>query len=154
MWLRAQAVPKPCPDAQAREQGARKVWLSDVFATAKSPPLAKRGLQKKDWEYAVFMAVIHGLCLLAPFTFSWQMVGLFFVSYFITGADCLLSSTPAAPNKLMSDISRLGPVGPVQRSMSCCGGTRCKFCWVKQWMTQKGLDHTCGLYGFAHSLMP
>ena len=89
MWLRAQAVPKPCPDAQAREEGARKVWLSDVFATAKSPPLAKRGLQKKDWEYAVFMAVIHGLCLLAPFTFSWQMVGVFFISYFITGAPCL-----------------------------------------------------------------
>ncbi|KAK9844052.1 hypothetical protein WJX81_003047 [Elliptochloris bilobata] len=79
------AVPKPSPDAQSREEGARKVWLSDVFATAKSPPLAKRRLQKKDWEYMAFMAVIHGLCLLAPVTFSWPMVGLFFVSYFITG---------------------------------------------------------------------
>ena len=93
-WLCVQAVPKPCPDAQAREQGARKVWLSDVFATSKSPPLAKRGLQKKDWEYAVFMAVIHGLCLLAPFTFSWQMVGIFFVSYFITGTHCRLAAHP------------------------------------------------------------
>ncbi len=81
-----QAVPKPSPEAQAKEEGARKVWLSDVFATAKSPPIAKRRLQKKDWEYVAFMAVIHGLCLLAPFTFSWPMVGLFFVSYFITGA--------------------------------------------------------------------
>ena len=80
-----QAVPKPSPEAQAREDGARKVWLSDVFATAKSPPMAKRRLQKKDWEYVAFMAVIHGVCLLAPATFSWPMVGLFFVSYFITG---------------------------------------------------------------------
>ncbi len=92
-----QAVPKPSPEAQAREDGARKVWLSDVFATAKSLPLAQRRLQKKDWEYAAFMAVIHGLCLLAPATFSWPMVGLFFVSYFITGARPRLAPGSSIP---------------------------------------------------------
>ncbi len=96
-----QAVPKPSPEAQAREDGARKVWLSDVFATAKSPPLAQRGLQKKDWEYAAFMAVIHGLCLLAPATFSWPMVGLFFVSYFITGARPHLVQGRSVPHSII-----------------------------------------------------
>ena len=93
---RWQAVPKPSPEAQAREEGARKVWLSDVFATAKSPPISKRRLQKKDWEYAVFMAAIHGLCLLAPATFSWPMVGLFFASYFVTGARTAWSASTAS----------------------------------------------------------
>lgn len=31
------------------------------------------------------MLVVHGLCLLAPFTFSWANLGLFLGTYFITG---------------------------------------------------------------------
>ena len=58
--------------------------LSDVFATL------KRKLFRRDWAatdktYAAFMAVIHGMCLLAPFTFSWSMFTLFVVTYILTG---------------------------------------------------------------------
>ena len=86
-----QPVPKPSKEAQSSESGAKKVLLSDVHATAKTK-LFGRQWNAQDWSYAIFMTVVHGLCLLAPATFSWPMVGLFFVSYFITGAlNCRLS---------------------------------------------------------------
>ncbi len=89
-----QPVPKPSKDAQSSESGAKKVLLSDVYATAKTK-LFGRPWNAQDYSYTIFMTVVHGLCLLAPATFSWPMVGLFFVSYFITGASmwsfpCLL----------------------------------------------------------------
>ncbi|CAL8466841.1 g6377 [Coccomyxa elongata] len=77
-------VPKPSKEAQQEEDGAKKVLLSDVYATAKSP-LFGRKWNGQDYGYTIFMLVVHGLCLLAPFTFSWPMVGLFFGTYFITG---------------------------------------------------------------------
>ena len=89
-----QPVPKPSKDAQSSESGAKKVLLSDVYATAKTK-LFGRPWNAQDYSYTIFMTVVHGLCLLAPATFSWPMVGLFFVSYFITGVStwcsvCLL----------------------------------------------------------------
>ena len=79
-----QVLPKPSKAAQQREALAQKVLLSDVFATL------KRKLFRRDWaatdlSYAGFMAAIHGLCLLAPFTFSWPMFSLFVGLYAVTG---------------------------------------------------------------------
>ena len=81
-----QPVPKPSKEAQTSESEAKKVLLSDVYATAKTK-LFGRPWNKQDYSYTIFMLVVHGLCLLAPATFSWPMVGLFFASYFITGAS-------------------------------------------------------------------
>ena len=80
-----QPIPKPSKEAQSSESGAKRVLLSDVYATAKTK-LFGRSWNAQDYSYTIFMLVVHGLCLLAPATFSWPMVGLFFVSYFITGA--------------------------------------------------------------------
>ena len=82
--MRAQPVPKPSKEAQSSEDGATKVLLSDVYATAKTK-LFGRPWNGQDYGYVVFMTVVHGLCLLAPFTFSWRMVALFFGTYFVTG---------------------------------------------------------------------
>jgi len=79
-----QPIPKPSKVAQSREQGAKKVALSDVYATAKTK-LFGRSWNGQDYGYTIFMVLLHGLCLLAPATFSWQMVGVFFASYFVTG---------------------------------------------------------------------
>ena len=86
-----QPIPKPSKEAQSSESGAKRVLLSDVYATAKTK-LFGRPWNAQDYSYTIFMLVVHGLCLLAPATFSWPMVGLFFVSYFITGV--YLASSP------------------------------------------------------------
>ena len=86
-----QPVAKPSKEAQSSESGAKKVLLSDVYATAKTK-LFGRSWNAQDYSYTIFMLVVHGLCLLAPATFSWPMVGLFFVSYFITGAHLASSA--------------------------------------------------------------
>lgn len=93
-----QALPKPSRKAQADIPGAKKVLLSDVFGTAKRKLILERSWGKVDVTYSAFMLFIHGLCLFAPMTFSWPMVGLFAVSYLITGKalqPCALTS-PAA----------------------------------------------------------
>lgn len=78
-------VPKPSKEAQKLEPDGRKVLLSDVYATQKTNLFKNRSWAATDKQYIGFMLFIHGLCLAAPFTFSWPMVGLFLVSYFITG---------------------------------------------------------------------
>lgn len=78
-------VPKPSREAQKLEPDGRKVLLSDVYATQKTNLFKNRSWAATDKQYIGFMLFIHGLCLAAPFTFSWPMVGLFLVSYFITG---------------------------------------------------------------------
>lgn len=67
-----------------QESSAHKVLLSDVFATLKRK-LWQRDWAKTDFIYAGFMTFIHGLCLLAPFTFSWPMFSLFVAAYMVTG---------------------------------------------------------------------
>ncbi len=81
----AKVVPKPSKEAQKLEPDGRKVLLSDVYATQKTNLFRNRSWAATDKQYIGFMLFIHGLCLAAPFTFSWPMVGLFLVSYFITG---------------------------------------------------------------------
>ena len=78
-------LPKPSKVAQSAEPGSKKVLLSDVFATTKRNLFFNRIYEGKDLTYAAYMLVVHGLCLLAPATFSWPMVGLFFATYFVTG---------------------------------------------------------------------
>jgi stearoyl-CoA desaturase (delta-9 desaturase) len=34
---------------------------------------------------AAFLVLLHGLCLLAPFTFSWKAFAVFLLSYLVTG---------------------------------------------------------------------
>lgn len=78
-------VPKPSKEAQKLEPDGRKVLLSDVYGTQKTNFFRDRSWAATDKQYVGFMLFIHGLCLAAPFTFSWPMLGLFAVSYFITG---------------------------------------------------------------------
>ena len=78
-------VPKPDKQAQQEEEDAKKVLLSDVHSTQKTRLFTKRSWEPTDKAYMGFMLFVHGLCLLAPFTFSWANLGLFAVSYFITG---------------------------------------------------------------------
>ncbi|KAK9833143.1 hypothetical protein WJX74_008459 [Apatococcus lobatus] len=78
-------VPKPSKEAQQEEEDAKKVLLSDVHSTQKTRLFTKRSWEPTDKAYVGFMLFVHGLCLLAPFTFSWANLGLFAVSYFITG---------------------------------------------------------------------
>ena len=78
-------VPKPSKEAQKLEPDGRKVLLSDVYGTQKTNLFKNRSWAPTDKQYVGFMLFIHGLCLAAPFTFSWPMVGLFAISYFITG---------------------------------------------------------------------
>lgn len=77
--------PKPSREAQAEVGGAKKVPLSDVYGTTKRNLLLNRSWGKVDVTYIAFMVFIHGLCLFAPMTFSWPMVGLFAVTYLISG---------------------------------------------------------------------
>lgn len=78
-------VPKPMKDAQAQEPGAKKVLFSDVHTVSKRPSLFDRIWTTTDATYIGFMLAMHSLCLLAPATFSWPMVALFFGMYLITG---------------------------------------------------------------------
>lgn len=78
-------VPKPSKAAQQLEPDGRKVPLSDVFSTQKVNLFRNRTWASTDKQYIGFMLFIHGLCLAAPFTFSWPMVALFAASYFVTG---------------------------------------------------------------------
>ncbi len=71
------------------EPDAKQVLLSSVAATQKRNRFLSRTWEKTDFIYIGFMAVMHGLCLLAPATFSWPMVALFFASYFVTGCASL-----------------------------------------------------------------
>ncbi|CAG9464313.1 unnamed protein product [Pedinophyceae sp. YPF-701] len=79
-------VPKPDPEAQARQPGAKRIPFSkDVWAVPKTRAFFNRKWEPKDIGYAVFMLAVHVGCLFAPMTFSWNMVWLFAATYFITG---------------------------------------------------------------------
>ncbi|KXZ49956.1 hypothetical protein GPECTOR_18g114 [Gonium pectorale] len=77
-------VPKPSKDAQSSIPGAGKVLLSDVRTVGKRK-LFGREWNTTDLYYTGFIGGMHLLALAAPFTFSWEMVGLFLGSYFVTG---------------------------------------------------------------------
>lgn len=68
-----------------------KVWLSDVIGRKQRPYFLNRKFTAKDISYAVYMIVVHGMCLAAPATFSWDAFGCFALLYIITGDYFLLS---------------------------------------------------------------
>uniref|UniRef100_A0A061R7R8 Stearoyl-CoA desaturase (Delta-9 desaturase) n=1 Tax=Tetraselmis sp. GSL018 TaxID=582737 RepID=A0A061R7R8_9CHLO len=78
-------IEKPSKDAQAQEPNSTKVFASDVHAVGKRNLWLNRKWDSTDRTYAIFLGAMHLLCLAAPFTFSWEMVALFAVGYFITG---------------------------------------------------------------------
>lgn len=78
-------VPKPDRSAQAQEPGATKVFNSDVYGVPKRNFFFGREWNATDISFATVIAGMHLLALAAPFTFSWQMVGLFAGMYFISG---------------------------------------------------------------------
>jgi stearoyl-CoA desaturase (delta-9 desaturase) len=78
-------LPRPQRSAQADVQGAKKVFMSDVYALPKKNLFFNREYNVNDMIYVGFMVAMHGLALLAPATFSWPMVGLFFATYFVSG---------------------------------------------------------------------
>jgi stearoyl-CoA desaturase (delta-9 desaturase) len=80
-----QPIAKPSPEAQAEVPGASKVLLSSVYATPKVNLWLNRTWNSTDFQYAAFMVFLHGLALLAPMTFTWGNLALFFGTYFITG---------------------------------------------------------------------
>ncbi|WIA33252.1 hypothetical protein OEZ86_006394 [Tetradesmus obliquus] len=80
-----QIVPKPNRSAQAQEPGSKKVLFSDVHAIPRKPLFTNREYNEKDKAYIGWMTFVHGLALLAPFTFSWSNLALFGFMYFITG---------------------------------------------------------------------
>ena len=61
------------------------IWLSDVVGRQQKPYFLNRAWTKKDISYASYMVAVHCLCLLAPFTFSWDAFGCFGIMYIITG---------------------------------------------------------------------
>jgi stearoyl-CoA desaturase (delta-9 desaturase) len=62
-----------------------KIWLSDVVVRRRRNYFKNRQWTSKDLTYAGFMLFMHGLCLFAPATFSWNAFGVFMGLYVITG---------------------------------------------------------------------
>jgi hypothetical protein len=78
------AEPATGSTAVAELPGSR-IWMSDVVARPKRNYFLDREWTSKDLIYGGFMLFMHGACLLAPFTFSWDAFGVFALLYFITG---------------------------------------------------------------------
>jgi len=62
-----------------------RLFLSDVIANPRKKLFFNRKYTATDLGYIGFMTVMHGLIFLAPQTFSWANVGLFFATYVVTG---------------------------------------------------------------------
>ena len=60
------------------------LFTKEIYAKRKSTEVS-RSKNFTDKIYMAFMVAMHGLCLAAPFTFSWANVGIFAATYFITG---------------------------------------------------------------------
>jgi stearoyl-CoA desaturase (delta-9 desaturase) len=78
-------IPRPVRELQQEAPGAKKIVFSDVYGLPKKNLFFNREYNTNDKIYVAFMVAMHGLCLLAPATFSWPMVGLFFATYFVSG---------------------------------------------------------------------
>ena len=77
-------VPKPSNEANAAEPTAVRVPFSNVFGTL------MRGPRGRDWSETDrgrlgWFILMHGLGLLAPFYFSWRMLGIQFLLYCASG---------------------------------------------------------------------
>ena len=71
--------------AKTEEYPPTKIWMSDVVVRKPRNYFKNREWTAKDLTYAGFMAFMHGLCLFAPTTFSWNAFGVFVGLYIITG---------------------------------------------------------------------
>eukprot|EP01025_Chloroclados_australasicus_P060259 TRINITY_DN771_c0_g1_i2.p2 TRINITY_DN771_c0_g1~~TRINITY_DN771_c0_g1_i2.p2 ORF type:complete len:392 (+),score=31.64 TRINITY_DN771_c0_g1_i2:155-1330(+) len=78
------SVPKPSPEAQKNLAHSIKIFLSDVFATAKRSFFGRKW-DAVDYQNFLFVTGTTIFSLFAPFTFSWGCLALFFVTYFISG---------------------------------------------------------------------
>lgn len=67
------------------ENRSSKIWMSDVVVKKRRNYFGNRQWTAKDLTYAGFMALMHGLCLCAPATFSWNAFLVFVELYVITG---------------------------------------------------------------------
>lgn len=61
------------------------IWMSDVVVKKKPNYFKNRVWTAKDLGYAGCMAFMHGLCLSAPATFSWNAFAVFMGPYATTG---------------------------------------------------------------------
>lgn len=77
-------IPKPSKEALEKDPEAKNIIFSKVKHVQKRA-LWNRKWSATDLSYAAFIGGMHLLCLLAPMTFSWPMVQLFFASYFVSG---------------------------------------------------------------------
>lgn len=78
-------LPKPDRVRQQFYDGVRRVpFTRSIFAKEKSTEVT-RPKNLTDKVYIGFIAAMHALCLAMPFTFSWNNLALFGVTYFITG---------------------------------------------------------------------
>eukprot|EP00243_Klebsormidium_subtile_P003004 TRINITY_DN16136_c0_g1_i1.p1 TRINITY_DN16136_c0_g1~~TRINITY_DN16136_c0_g1_i1.p1 ORF type:complete len:401 (+),score=72.44 TRINITY_DN16136_c0_g1_i1:220-1422(+) len=76
---------EPVGTSAVAELPGSRIWMSDVVARPKRNYFLDRQWTSKDLVYAGFMLFMHGACLLAPFTFSWNAFAVFAGLYFITG---------------------------------------------------------------------
>lgn len=83
--LRVEAACEADPVPVESTSATNKIWLSDVPVTRRRPYFLNRKWTAKDITYGGFMGLMHGLCLLAPFTFTWQAFGVFVLLYVVTG---------------------------------------------------------------------
>jgi hypothetical protein len=67
------------------ENRPSKIWMSDVVVRKRRNYFKNRQWTAKDLTYAGFMALMHGLCVCAPATFSWNAFLVFVELYVITG---------------------------------------------------------------------
>ena len=73
---------EPCPPAccstcrPCQVPGAKRVAFSDVWAKPRAQLLG-REFTAKDWQYLIYMSLVHAGALLAPFYFSWSNVATF-----------------------------------------------------------------------------
>lgn len=61
------------------------MWLSDVWGLPRSALFRSRRWEGKDIAYVVYMTAMHGLALLAPWTFTPRAGVCAAVMYFVSG---------------------------------------------------------------------
>ncbi|XP_002993364.2 palmitoyl-monogalactosyldiacylglycerol delta-7 desaturase, chloroplastic [Selaginella moellendorffii] len=77
----------PQVDSSPSSLPSHRIWLSDVIARPPGPSnlLLGRKWGSRDCIHLGFLALVHGFCLLAPFTFTWGAFGSFVALYVTTG---------------------------------------------------------------------
>lgn len=73
------------PSSSPETHQSPNIWLSDVSVLWPRTYFLNRHWSPKDVLLAGFLLLVHGLCLLAPFTFTWKAFGMFMLLYLITG---------------------------------------------------------------------